>query len=94
MLEIRNAGSIEQYVGVYLKREMKRRKITQEQFAELVHADPRTIRHWWKGEGIPWHILDIIHEKFNIPYSDIFLEWEGVPSFLQQNIFTFTTNRT
>ena len=89
MLKNRNVSAIQQYVGEYLKHEMKQRGITQEAFAELIHTDPRTVRRWWKGEGVPMDILETISRLFNVPVRDIFLEWEDVPSFLHQNIFYF-----
>ena len=72
-------GSISQYVGGYLKRELKRRNISQNSFAEDFDVDERTVRRWVSG-GI--NSLTLVHELadyFGVSVRDIFLDEDGVP---------------
>ena len=57
MVRTWNEVELSRNVGLYLKNQLKERKITQEEFAESVNVDPRTVRRWI-GYGV--HSLDVL----------------------------------
>lgn len=89
MAQINKEVTISQYVGGYLKRELRIRNTTQEQFAEQFGVDPRTVRRWISG-GV--HSLDVvaeIAEYLGVSVRDIFSDEEDVPF-----LFILNRNRT
>jgi len=57
--------------GKNLKRLIKERHYTQEQFAELIYADPTTVRKWLKYGINSIDTLDVIAKLFGISVMDI-----------------------
>ena len=79
MTQMKKEVPIYQYVGGYLKRELKRRNWSQAYFAEKVGVDDRTVRRWI-SEGV--HSLDVtceIADRLGVSVRDIFLDEDGVP---------------
>lgn len=79
MAQILNGITISQHVGGYLKRQLRERNTTQEEFASQIGVDPRTVRRW-VSDGI--HSLDVLVEIadfLGVNVRDIFLDEDGVP---------------
>ena len=57
MVRTWNEVELSRNIGLYLKNQLKEREITQEEFAESVNVDPRTVRRWI-GRGV--HTLDVL----------------------------------
>lgn len=67
-------------VGNYLRSERKKRKMTQERFAELANVDVRTVRSWEKGQFYSFGPLETILFTFQVSIGDVFSNGEDVPS--------------
>ena len=67
-------------VGNYLRSERKKRKMTQERFAELANVDVRTVRSWEKGQFYSFGPLETILFTFQVSIEDVFSDGEDVPS--------------
>ena len=67
------------WVGSFLKRELRKRGITQEDFAEYIGVSDRTVRRWVSGDI---HSLDVVGEiarALRVSVGDIFSDGEDVP---------------
>ena len=63
----KNEADLPQRVGAYLKSELARRKMTQEEFADNVCVTPRTVRRWVQSvDSITTVVLiaDALHVSF------------------------------
>ena len=71
-------------VSGYLKRELKKRKMTQEKFAEKVGVSDRTVRRWVSGGIYSLDVICVIALCFHVSVGDIFREAEDVPAVYQK----------
>ena len=65
--------------GRFLKRELKKRGITQSVLAEEFGIDDRTVRRWVNGEV---HSLDVVVDiamYFEVSVGDVLSDEDGVP---------------
>lgn len=79
MAQIMKGVSAAQYVGGYLKSELKKRKWSQAYFAEMVGVEDRTVRRWIH-DGV--HSLDVTFEiagHLGVSIRDIFSDGDDVP---------------
>ena len=71
--------SISQVAGGYLKRELKRRGITQEEFSDKFGVNARTVGRWVRN-GI--HSVDTVEEiarYFGVSALDVLSDEDGRP---------------
>lgn len=71
--------SVPRSVGSYLKRELKKRNVTQEAFSDDFGVDVRTVRRWVTN-GV--HSLDVVVEiacYFGVSLRDVLSDEDGVP---------------
>lgn len=84
MAQFNHGVSVPQSVGGYLKRELKKRNVTQEEFSYEFGVDVRTVRRWVSG-GI--HSLDVVVEiarYFGVSVVDVLSDEDGVPFYLRK----------
>lgn len=89
MAQFNHGVSVPQSVGGYLKRELKKRNVTQEEFSYEFGVDVRTVRRWVSG-GI--HSLDVVVEiarYFGVSVVDVLSDEDGVPFYLRKKIKRF-----
>ena len=64
---------LEKQFGERIKQLRKETKLTQEQLAEIVGTDSRTVRRWESGESGPeFNKLERIAQAFHVPVIELF----------------------
>ena len=73
-MEIIRYDELSVHVGRYLKRELRRRGITQEEFAERIGVSDRTVRRWTSGDIHSLETVAEIASALRVNAKDIFKE--------------------
>jgi len=71
---LQKTDTLADQVGRYLKCELRRRGITQEEFGEQIGVSDRTIRRWVSGDIHSLESVGEIAQALQVPVRDIFLE--------------------
>ena len=70
--------SMQLRLGDFLRKSLYERGITQEQFAEQICVDPRTVGRWIRDGIDKISVVENIAQVLQIPVEDIFHEVEDV----------------
>lgn len=83
MVQISEQVAPAQQVGVYLKKELAKQKISQERFAAMVYVEPRTVRRWIRNGVNDINTIYLIAKQLGVSLWDILADCKDVPSFCQ-----------
>ncbi|GEM_PF-2596769 len=84
MAQFRRGTSFSRQAGDYLRSALKARGLTQEQFAELVSVDVRTVRRWLANGVHSMDTFELIVRFFGTPAGDVFTQSEDVSGFFMR----------
>lgn len=66
-------------VGNYLRRELGKRNLTQAKFAEMIGADERTVRRWFKSGVDSLTTVFVIANCLGVNAQDVIFSEDDVP---------------
>ena len=73
-------GNLSHQAARFLRRALKAQHCTQENFAEKINCDVRTVRRWLKDGVQSLDNIQLICDALDVSVGDIFLDEEDVPS--------------
>ena len=83
-----NYGGLYTATGRFLQRELRRRHMSQQAFADLQFVDVKTVSRWIHGEVHSLDVVVAIADFFGVSVGDVLSDEDGRP-FLYKKIKRF-----